>query len=41
MPSENKDSENKFPIATMLITALSDLLFCPNFTIALPNNMVG
>lgn len=38
MPSENKDLENKIPIASMLISALSDLLFCLNFTITLPNN---
>lgn len=40
MPSEDNETENKVPIASFLMSALSDLLFCPNFTIAPLNNTV-
>uniref|UniRef100_A0A915EFL1 Protein HID1 n=1 Tax=Ditylenchus dipsaci TaxID=166011 RepID=A0A915EFL1_9BILA len=39
LPTENKEDAS-IPIAAALLSALSDLLFCPNFTIAPPNNTI-
>uniref|UniRef100_A0A915DJQ1 Uncharacterized protein n=1 Tax=Ditylenchus dipsaci TaxID=166011 RepID=A0A915DJQ1_9BILA len=39
LPTENKEDAS-IPIAAALLSALSDLLFCPNFTIAPPNSVM-
>lgn len=40
--NENSCNESpQIPIATALLTTLSDLLFCPNFTISPIVNMVN
>jgi hypothetical protein len=37
-----KEGEKKVPLASVLLNALSDLLFCPNFTVGpIDKNMVN
>lgn len=39
MPSSEEKEGNDIPIAAALLSALSDLLFCPNFTIGPPSTV--